>query len=251
MEFRDHEVVVIDAGNIAGLESLVAIETGEAQIAAVRAELPVAAQLNLGVAAASGRYVTFLDPGDSWHSRYLSYQQAVFEAAPDALYSRTGCCRRGLIGNAFLPNPPRPISAPDPVLAMLVQADLPARSSFAVPRSLFMRSGGFDEHAGRFANFDLALRLLGGLRKGGRLACEEHPAPYVPQVLAMTETDVDIADLAGGMEGWYRDLQSYLGRLFDYPFMERFREHRKWFEARLIEERCDLLKGVETESAAA
>jgi glycosyltransferase involved in cell wall biosynthesis len=244
-DFRSFEAVFIDDGSIANLSEALERDLRQARIFSVEQAAKPAEVWNRAADFARGSYLAFLEAGDVWHPRYLSYQNAVFESVPDALYSRVGYCNRDLAGEGFLPAAADAIDAPDEVLNMLASADLPTLSCLSVPRSLLLRSGGLDPRAGSHARIDFEIRLLGGLRSGGRLACEEHPAPRVPQILVLRRLAQEADDMKDTLGRWSSDLPAFIGNLFEQPFMQRFRSHRDWFEARYIERHCAMLRSVE------
>lgn len=244
-DFRSFEAVFIDDGSIPNLSEIVGRDLRDAQVLRVEKTATPADVWNRAADFARGSYLAFLETDDVWHPRYLSYQNAVFEAVPDALYSRTGFCTRELKGEGFLPAPVDVTDAPDEVLDILASADLPTLSCFTVPRSLLLRCGGLDPRAGSHMRIDFEIRLLGGLRSGGRLACEEHPAPRVPQVLVLRRLAQEADDLADALDRWSSDLPAFIDNLYERPFMHRFRSHRDWFEARYIERHCAMLRKIE------
>jgi glycosyltransferase involved in cell wall biosynthesis len=244
-DFKNFETIIIDDGSIVGLVETVIRDFRQARILRIENTSVPAETWNQAAASARGSYLAFLETDDVWHPRYLSYQNAVFESVPDALYSRVGYCTRDLMGEGFLSVVAESVDAPDEVLDTLALADLPTLSCLAVPRALLLRSGGLDARAGSHVRIDLEIRLLGGLRSGGRLACEEHPAPRVPQVLVLRRLTQEAEDLADALNRWSSDLPSFIDNLFERPFMNRFRSHRDWFEARFIERYCATLRSVE------
>ena len=250
-DFQNFETVVIDDGSIVGLAETVGRDLRQARVLLIEKAATPAEIWNKAAASARGSYLTFIETDDVWHPRYLSYQNAVFESVPDALYSRAGYCTRDLIGEGFLPAAAEAVDAPDEVLDILASADLPTLSCLAVPRSLLLRSGSLDGRGGSHMRIDLEIRLLGGLRSGGRLACEEHPAPRVPQILVLRRLAQEAEDIADTLNRWSSDLPAFLDNLFERPFMHRFSGHRDWFEARFIERHCATLRSVEASLRAA
>ena len=250
-DFRNFETIFVDDGSIVGLAETVGRDLRQARILRIEKDTAPAAIWNKAAASARGSYLAFLETDDVWHPRYLSYQNAVFESVPDALYSRAGYCTRDLTGEGFLPAGAEAVDAPDEVLDILASADLPTLSCLAVPRSLLLRSGGLDGGAGTHMRIDFEIRLLGGLRSGGRLACEEHPAPRVPQILVLRRLAQESDDIADMLNRWSSDLPAFIDNLFERPFMHRFKDHRDWFEARFIERHCAILRSVEASLRAA
>lgn len=240
-DFQDYELLVLDDGNLGGLQGLLAREFPRSRTLRVPAEKLRSAQLNLGIKSALGRYVVFLDPDDVWHPRYLSYQYAAFEALPDALFVQATCYSRRsqkMIGTS---RELQAVQVPDPALVTFVQATLQTRSCIAAARSLLIRHGGFDERLARFANIDLQFRLLAGFGPE-ILAYEEHPAPQIPQILVMTGADDTREANNGDMEQWIRDLGTFCDFLFERQVFRRFRAHRVWFENAMIEKHALLLR---------
>jgi glycosyltransferase involved in cell wall biosynthesis len=93
----------------------------------------LAVSRNVGIAAAIGDYVTFLDSDDWYAPDHLSSRRAILEANPEIELLHGGC---QIIGNPFVPdkyNPER----------MLDLHDLVVGGTFVFPRAYAVKIGGF------------------------------------------------------------------------------------------------------------
>jgi glycosyltransferase involved in cell wall biosynthesis len=80
--YRPLEIIVADDGSTDGTQALVA-SFGEQVCYLSQPNAGPAAARNLGLGAAQGEFVAFLDADDLWHPEKLARQMARFEARPD------------------------------------------------------------------------------------------------------------------------------------------------------------------------
>ena len=94
-------------------------------------KLPIAR--NLGIAAAVGRYVTFLDADDWYAPMHLQTRRAYLEQAPAIDLLHGGC---EIIGNPYVPDKHNPKN-------MLDLHDLVVGGTFVMERTKLIEIGGF------------------------------------------------------------------------------------------------------------
>jgi glycosyltransferase involved in cell wall biosynthesis len=116
---------------------------------------------NAGVAAATGRYVAFLDSDDLWHPEKLAAQLEALTGAPGCRWSFTHFDRIDETGR-MLPAVVSRRSVPHSgwILSELLGGDvIVAMPSVMAERSLLVEAGGFDESLAFCEDYDLWLRL--------------------------------------------------------------------------------------------
>lgn len=91
------------------------------------------ASRNVGIAAAIGEYVTFLDSDDWYAPDHLSSRRAILAQHPEIELLHGGC---QIIGNPFVPDKYNPTR-------MLDLHDLVVGGTFVFPRSFAVKIGGF------------------------------------------------------------------------------------------------------------
>jgi glycosyltransferase involved in cell wall biosynthesis len=154
--FRDFEIIVVDDGGIDGtFEAL----TADRDLRVLRHSRRggVAAARNLGVSAARGQWLAFLDSDDLWLPAKLARQRDFLAERPDLNLCQTDetWVRRGVrvnkplghrkvAGRIFLPSLERCMISPSAVI---------------LRRRLFEDQGGFDETLPAAEDYDLWLRL--------------------------------------------------------------------------------------------
>ena len=154
--YRDFEIVVVDDG---GTDATWEVLSDWPEIRVLRhaGRRGVAAARNLGVAAARGQWLAFLDSDDLWLPDKLARQMAYLEGRPDLSLCQTDeiWVRRGVRVNKplthrkvggwiFLPSLKRCMISPSAVI---------------LNRRLLANHGGFDEALAAAEDYDLWLRL--------------------------------------------------------------------------------------------
>src|SRR6266536_708630 len=131
--FRDFEVVVVN----------------EAKPAATR---------NIGVRAARGELVAFLDADDWWREDKLERQVAVFDGRPDVGLVYTADATVDSAGKVLSVNP-CPAEARGRIYELLTVRNAMVGSSVMARREAIARAGGFDESLTSIENWALWIRI--------------------------------------------------------------------------------------------
>ncbi|MDA8391839.1 MAG: glycosyltransferase [Actinomycetota bacterium] len=151
--FTDWELILVD--NNAGLKP----DTSRwpDKVKTIREQRPGAAwALNAGTAAASGRYVAFLDEDDLWMREKLAMQVEALDSRPDAGLCHTGLEGIDADGRVIGSRAARPLTYAD----VLADRGLWKMSCLMVRRELLVGVGGFDPTYTLAPDLDLGLRLL-------------------------------------------------------------------------------------------
>jgi glycosyltransferase involved in cell wall biosynthesis len=155
----DLEIIVVDDASTDHTGDLLAA-VGDERLRTIRhpERRGVAAARNLGLTAAAGRWVAFLDDDDLWAPDKLARQVDALLEHPGTRWVLDGAVvvdgRLRVIGAQ---SPPR---TPDLGAALLGSNVVPGGASGVVAeRSLVVDAGGFDEELGLLADWDLWIRL--------------------------------------------------------------------------------------------
>jgi len=127
-----HEIIVVDGRST---DASLSIAREFAAHIIVQPDEGIANARNLGIAAAQGEYIVFLDHDDRWHVDKIAQQIAYHRDAPDAEYSITQMMF--FHGDASFPTQSSQVQ-PSAVRVAGTPSALLAR------RALFERVGGFD-----------------------------------------------------------------------------------------------------------
>jgi len=166
-DYPHFELVVVDDGSTDATAELLQAY-GQDLVVIRQPNRGVSAARNAGIAAASGRYIAFLDSDDLWLPQKLTRQVRFFNQYPDALVCQTeeiwmrngrrvnpGLRHRKLSGMIFEPS---------------LHLCLISPSAVMIRRSLFRAVGRFDENLPACEDYDLWLRV------GSR-----HPVYLIPE----------------------------------------------------------------------
>jgi hypothetical protein len=152
----DVEVIVVDDGSADATPALLA-SLGDQRVRVVRTGRPggVAAARNLGLAAARGDWVAFLDDDDLWAPLKLARQLDALERTGSAW----SCCGAVVVDCTWRP---LRVQAPPPDLCAQLRGwnAVPGGGSGVVARRHLLASlGGFDTALSILADWDMWLRL--------------------------------------------------------------------------------------------
>jgi len=154
--FNDFELIVVDDGSTDNTQEI--IHSYEHDIIMIAQNCKgVSAARNRGIAAASGRFVAFLDSDDLWLPKKLSAQIKFFEKKSNALICQT---EEIWIRNGRRINPKKRHKKPsgmifEPSLSLC----LVSPSAVMIRKSLFDMVGKFDESLPACEDYDLWLRV--------------------------------------------------------------------------------------------
>ncbi|MBN1932633.1 MAG: glycosyltransferase [Desulfobacterales bacterium] len=155
-DFRDFELIVVDDGSDDNTPEI--LESYANSICVIRQNNQgVSAARNKGVAAASGRFLAFLDSDDLWLPKKLLAQVEFFNQDLKALICQT---EELWIRNGLRVNPKKRHQKPSGnIFERSLALCLVSPSAVMIARSLFESVGGFDENLPACEDYDLWLRI--------------------------------------------------------------------------------------------
>src|SRR6266536_6064893 len=156
--FRDFEVVVVDDGSTDQTRDVVAGYGDRIRVLSKVNEAKPAATRNLGVHAARGDLVAFLDADDWWREDKLERQVAMFDERPDVGLVYTADATVDASGKVLSVNP-CPAEAHGRIYELLTVRNAMVGSSVMARREAIARAGGFDESLTSIENWDLWIRI--------------------------------------------------------------------------------------------
>ena len=155
--YRDFEVLVVDDGSTDGTLKALAPFLGEVKLQRLSRRRGVSAARNLGIAAARGQWLAFLDSDDLWLPEKLARQMAFLGNKPDCLICQTEeiWMRRGVRVNPPLTH----LKAGGRIFLRSLERCMVSPSAVILRRSLLKANGAFDENLPAAEDYDLWLRL--------------------------------------------------------------------------------------------
>ncbi|QPJ66255.1 MAG: glycosyltransferase family 2 protein [Candidatus Nitrohelix vancouverensis] len=159
--FRNYEVFVVDDGSSDGTETLTS-DFPQVRFIFLQENGGVSRARNIGVQAARGAYICFLDSDDLWLENKLEVQMEWMRKHPEAMAVHTDeiWIRRGRRVN--------PMSKHAKHGGDIFERCLPfcivSPSSILLKKELFDRVGGFDESLPACEDYDLWLRIAAQFR---------------------------------------------------------------------------------------
>lgn len=170
---RSLELIVVDNGSSDQTVSIVEA-IGDPRIRILRQPIRgVSAARNLGIAAASGRFIAFLDSDDTWLPHCLARLRAALVEYPGAALAYCGWQNLGLPGGRGVPFIPPEYERSEKISTLLAGCRWPIHAALTRARAI-RDAGGFDMRFGYAEDFGLWLRVAAFA-----------PIVRVPEVLAL------------------------------------------------------------------
>lgn len=112
---------------------------------------------NMGIKESKGDYVAFLDDDDTWHPDKLAKQMAVMNSDPEVALVYTGC--HIIYVNEKVEYKSIPTKHGNLFHDLLLDNVVGSTSTVLVKKSIFTKSGTFDENLGALQDYDLWIRI--------------------------------------------------------------------------------------------
>lgn len=155
-DFTDFELIVVDDGSSDNTQDILS-SYKEDIIVLKQNNKGVSSARNRGIASASGQYVSFLDSDDLWLPQKLSIQIYFFNTNPEALICQT---EEKWIRNGIFVNPKkRHRKLSGNIFEPSIYLCLVSPSAVMIKRSLFEKTGMFDESLPACEDYDMWLRV--------------------------------------------------------------------------------------------
>jgi glycosyltransferase involved in cell wall biosynthesis len=159
--FTDFEVIVVDDGSTDATPDILAAYEDRIRVLRKVNEGKPAAARNLGVRAARGEFVAFLDADDCWTKDKLERQVAMLDQQPDVGLVYTGDATIDGESRKVSVNPCYP-EARGRIYELLTVHNVMVGSSVVARRRAIEEAGGFDEDLTSIENWDLWIRIARG-----------------------------------------------------------------------------------------
>jgi len=155
-DFPDYELIVVDDGSVDNTAAI--LKAYRKKITVLRQDNQgVSAARNYGIAAASGRLISFLDSDDLWLPPKLSIQVKFFNDHPEAVINQT---QERWFRNGVRVNPKqRHHKFSGMIFERSLALCLVSPSAVMIKKRLFKTVGFFDENLPACEDYDLWLRI--------------------------------------------------------------------------------------------
>ena len=211
------EIIVVDDASGAEFTSQYKLPVGARLLVHPERRATAAVNRNVAIAAASGKYLAFLDQDDLWVPEKLAWQVAILESRPDAILT-FGHYRLVDAGRVPLERQHAPwIAGRDPLKQLIYRNIIHCPSQVMMRRSALDITGAFDETIRGAADWDMWIRAAaaGAIISDSRIMTfyRTHSSQWSRQSLMMVNGASRVMEKTALWAGRARpDLRSLLRR---------------------------------------
>ncbi|QDP00150.1 glycosyltransferase family 2 protein [Thalassotalea sp. PS06] len=169
-----HEIIVVDDNSQGDASEYLSQFSQHVKLISLGQNVGAAQARNIGVSAASGDFVAFLDSDDTWHPQKLANQVIFLQSHPDIKVSHTGC--RNVYANGKVNtfnDKPAILQFKDQLLENQFKIQ-----SAMIDRDYFLSLGGFTQHMRNCQDYELAMRII---TRGDKIAFLTKPLTDIHQ----------------------------------------------------------------------